>query len=172
MNICCVFTGSYFRFYWVASMCMTLKESLLKGLVHILQVNVHQKMCHTLVLTLTCFCHPEMFICMASKHGSISNQLHHSKCLKFILFLILCHICQILNITLSHLTRSYTAVCAQCQDNSMGKSKILKVSETKVHSEPWNSNFILNSSSQKKCHKMKLDIKLLHRNYKAMKVVL
>lgn len=84
VNICCIFTGNYFRFYWVASMCLTLKESLLKGLVHILQVIVHQKMCHTLILTLTCFCQPEMFICMASKHGSISNQLQHSKFFNFI----------------------------------------------------------------------------------------
>lgn len=28
---------------------------------------------------------------------------------------------------------------------------------------------MLDSSGQKKCHKMRLDIKLLHRNYKAMK---
>lgn len=78
--------------------------------------------------------------------------------------------CQILNINWSNLTGSYTAVWAQSQDNSLGKSKILKVSEIEAYSEPWNSifNFMLNSSGQKKCCKMKLDIKLLHRNYKAI----
>lgn len=43
-----------------------------------------------------------------------------------------------------------------------------------VYSELWNFvfTFMLDSPGQKKCHKIKLDIKSFHRNYKAMKAVL
>lgn len=72
---------------------------------------------------------------------------------------------------MSHLTRSHTAIIvAQFQGYFLGKRKIFKGYETEVHCEAWNSilDFLLGSLGQKKI----LDIKLLHRNYKAMKAVL